>query len=468
MRIVFATDTYFPASTGTASFLFHITKKLRERGHEVHILAPALSVRGEIYEDENGTFIHGIRSMRVPIYPDLRLPIPVAMRNNIRKHIKQIAPDLIHIQHHFPIGRASFIVGRELGIPVIGTNHFMPGNLIHYFPIPKALHSRVEKFAWKQMMDVYEQLEEVTTPTSIAADVLRDVGFKKPVLALSNGVDVSRFQVYGDLAAVRAKYKIPKKKILLTIGRLDREKRLDLMIEAMPQILKSVDVQLVISGKGALAVKLKEQAKQLGVEKNVTFTGFIKDADMTTVLKLGDVFVAAGEAELQCISVLEAMAAGLPVVAADAVALPLLVEDGVNGYLFEMGNWSQLAQRVVDIFLNEAKRKRMAAASLRLIKRHDVTKVAGEYEKIYRRVIAKRKKMPIVKAKKQIPYLGLGLSVVAILISVFSYVAVFNTSSRIRLAEERLEAKLDKVTTMRNIGVEKVKSSIVRLERSLK
>ncbi len=475
MKILFATDTYFPASNGTTTLIYHLSEKLIGQGHEVHILAPGFSLGGESYVQDNGAIVHGVPTVSVPLYPDFRLPVLPVLKRVVRKHFGDIEPDVVHIHHHFIIGKAVFEVAKELDLPIMGTNHFMPENLLHYFPIPGFLYDRVRKYAWGKMFAVYEQLDLVTTPTQIAVDVLKKVGFRKEVIPLSNGINLERFNGKIDGGKMRKKYKLAHKKVLIFVGRLDEEKRIDLLFDALRAIAKKVDIALLVVGKGKLRKKLDGLVRELGLADKVTFSGYVADRDLPAVYKAADAFVMPGDAELQSIATLEAMASGLPIVAANAVALPMLVKNGKNGYLFKSGDAVDLASKIIKIFSNDKLRAGMARESLVMAKSHDLRKVSLQYESFYRKLIAgHRREEKVVGSYQEASELlvprfkfVLTFAVAILVLTVLTVTFAFNSPSDIKAEGAKWISKL-KVSDIADKGVVKVKSGFQMLEHTIK
>jgi glycosyltransferase involved in cell wall biosynthesis len=170
------------------------------------------------------------------------------------------------------------------------------------------------------------------------------------------------------------------------LGRLAKEKRNDVILRSLPDILRVTSVHLVLAGIGKEKPKLEELTRKLGIQEAVTFTGFVPDKDLPNIYRIADLFVTAGIAELQSIVTMEAMASGLPVVAVNAMALPELVHDGENGYLFADGDSQMLAQKVIAILSDQSMRAQMSKKSLDIIKDHDINEVVEEYESIYKKI----------------------------------------------------------------------------------
>jgi glycosyltransferase involved in cell wall biosynthesis len=174
----------------------------------------------------------------------------------------------------------------------------------------------------------------------------------------------------------------PQRKVFLFVGRVDYEKRLDVLLRAM-KLLQREDVQLVIAGRGTEKEKLEAQARELELGQRVHFAGFVPSEDLPALLNSVDIFTMPSQAELLSIASLEAMACGRPVLLANAVALPELVTVGGNGYLFEPGNPVDAA-RYLNLLADHPEHwARMGAASLEIARSHGMENILRQYENIY-------------------------------------------------------------------------------------
>src|SRR5207245_5212877 len=139
------------------------------------------------------------------------------------------------------------------------------------------------------------------------------------------------------------------------------------------------DAHIVIASTGPAAAELYAQVEQLGLKNRVTFLGYIADADLAPLYRLSDVFAIPSEAKLQSLATMEAMACGLPVVAADAYALPELVHHEINGFLFQRGNSKEMAHYLDLVVKDKGLRKQMGTKSLEIIAKHDRTQVLDQW-----------------------------------------------------------------------------------------
>jgi glycosyltransferase involved in cell wall biosynthesis len=385
MRVMIGSDTYPPDVNGAAYFTKRLAVALAGRGHEVKVLCPSRSLwNGVVTRD--GVVEYRTASLPVPFHPGFRFSPPPLLQRRLLGEVRRMQPDVVHAQGHFFVGRALIRAAKQLGVPVIATNHFMPDNLVFYLHLPERVEKKVTEWAWRDFSRVFDRADLVTAPTSFAAKLAEEKGVDHPVLPVSCGMDLSRFSPTNDGSAFKAKYGVPERPILMYVGRLDAEKHVDELIKALPLVRRSVDAQLVVVGDGHEHGNLVSLARGQGVEEYVTLTGFVPDGDLPGAYAATDVFCNAGTAELQSIATMEAMATGKPVVAANARALPLLVHDGENGRLFEPGDVEGLASRLVELISDDGQRRRMGRESLRIVARHDIGITLNAFEELYETV----------------------------------------------------------------------------------
>jgi 1,2-diacylglycerol 3-alpha-glucosyltransferase len=175
--------------------------------------------------------------------------------------------------------------------------------------------------------------------------------------------------------------------VFFFVGRVDREKRLDVIISAIG-LLDRDDIQFMIAGNGAKKDSLLEQVQELGLEQRVHFTGFVPNSDLPSLLNSIDVFCMPGEAELLSIASLQAMACARPILAANALALPELVTSGVNGLLFHPGDVEDAARCMTWLVDHPDQWLAMGAASLERVQPHRLENTVQRYERLYQNVLA--------------------------------------------------------------------------------
>ncbi len=401
MKILIVADMYYPDVNGCSYFTQRLARYKKAEGHEVAVVAPSRFLKNTD-EKKNNIRVFGVSSVQIlKKVKDMRLPHPFFIQSQMKKILKEFKPDVIHMQGHFTINRAMLKVAKKQGFPIVATNHFMPDNLTHYLPLPKKIIGLVNELMWYDFARVFNKVPFITTPTEIAANIIRPL-LDIRVVSITNGVDLERFNTKNNGMYLRRHFNIEENKpILLYVGRLEAEKHVEQIIEASAKAMKKVDFSLAIVGGGFEINSLKKQVKKLGISDNVFFTGFMSDEDLPAFYTIADCFINACPFELQCLAVMEAMASELPVIAVNAGALPHLIKNEVNGLLFKPGDINILAKEIYDMMVNANKREDMGKKSLQIIKNHSIEKMIEKYLAIYKQAIKYNKKFKEVR--KHIP-----------------------------------------------------------------
>ncbi len=388
MRILITGSTYAPAFNGQSMFTTNLAEGMARRGHEVWVLLP--SDRGKPYHTErNGVHIQTVSATEMT-FLHTEAYASVFPESEVRRFLKGLKPDIIHLQDHYPISVSVLFQARRAKIKLIGTNHFMPENLLPYIPLAPMLKPVLNRILWEWMKFTYTRLDVAVAPSRTAADIIRKQHIRVPVQAISCGVSLERFHPDQavDRQAFMERYGLdPQRTTFLFVGRVDGEKRIDVLIRAI-KALKRDDIQLAVTGKGAALPGLEALAQDLKVDDLVRFTGFVPDSDLPALLNCIDIFAMPSEAELLSIASLEAMATARPILAANSQALPELVTDDVNGYLFKPGSVSD-AMRCMLLLADHPERwAAMGAASLEKVQPHSLENMLTCYEDLYRQILA--------------------------------------------------------------------------------
>ncbi len=379
LRVLIGADTFPPDVNGAANFASRLGAGLAERGHEVHVEAPAFNRHhGDFQEQHDGATltVHRIYSWRWFPHDWLRFVLPWRSQAHAARLLDAIKPDVVHIQSHIVVGRGLARQAAKRGIRVIGTNHFMPENMIEHTLLPRFLRRKAIQIAWNDAAKTFALCDAVTSPSRKAADFLEAETNLRGVHAISCGIDAGLYTPNFD--------KRTENRVVF-VGRVTGEKHLDVLLKAFAALDTTLQAKLDIVGGGDLMNQLKQLAKDLGVSDRIDFLGYVTDEELRAALTRATVFAMPSIAELQSIATMEAMASALPIVAANAMALPHLVHDGENGYLFEPGSVTDLAARLTEVLtLPEDELKRMKKWSLKYIAAHDIQRTISIFESLYR------------------------------------------------------------------------------------
>lgn len=336
MRIALFTDSYLPELNGVAASVSTLHEQLRLLGHDVHVFAP--SNAGTEADDIS---IHRIRSMPLIFLKERRAAFfsPTLMHK-----ISAFEFDIIHTHSEFMMGLLGRMAARkQKNCPVVHTYHTIWEDYTYYITHGLA-DAQAREFARKFSRIWCNGCDLIVAPTHKTEYLLRDYGVTKPIRILPTGLDIDRFAPalhnQEERARRRRECGIPADaKVLLNIGRISREKNLEAVISAMPEVFaRHPDAYLVLIGSGPWGEALQKQAHTLGIADRVLFPGPKPWAEIDEYYAIGDVFVSASQSETQGLTYIEALAAGLPVIALYDPALEGVILPGVNGYLLQDGN----------------------------------------------------------------------------------------------------------------------------------
>ncbi|WP_442862051.1 glycosyltransferase [Arthrobacter sp. H-02-3] len=380
LTILIAADTYPPHVNGAAQFGYRLAKGMTARGHNVHVLACRPGKGPSFTEFSEEATVHRLRSHSVPTHEYFRITFPWEIKKEIALLFDRIQPDVVHIQSHYMIGEHVLYEAVKRGIRVVATNHFMPENLNPFLPFPQWFKDIIGRISWRDMGKVMSQADVVTTPTPLAARAMHQHAFLRKVLPLSNGIDAAAYELRPDEAIER--HASPT---ALFVGRLAEEKHVDVLIDAVAKTPKDLDIHLEIVGGGEVRPALEAQVARLGLTDRVKFLGLASDAELREAYIAADVFCMPGTAELQSLVTLEAMSASTPVLLADAMALPHLVREGENGYLFTPNDSDDLAAKLARVLsLPEDQLEAMGKISREMVESHGIERTLQTFEDIYR------------------------------------------------------------------------------------
>jgi glycosyltransferase involved in cell wall biosynthesis len=381
MRIMLVTDQYEPMVGGVPTVTRELAHGLAERGHSVALVVPSPAWRGRRAAAGQVSVIY-CGSLRWPWYEGMRLGCLPA--TTARKLIASFAPDVAHIHSPVTLGVMARSGARRQRVPVVYTNHYLPAN-VHPATAPG---SRVlDGMFYRHIVGFSNRCSYVTAPTATALGLLRERGLRVPSGVMSNGVDLRAYSPRPADGRIRRRYGLAAgRPLILSVGRLSPEKRLDVLLDAASRL--DGGAQVALAGAGPEEANLRARAERLGLAARVRFLGFVPESDLPDLYRLADVFAITSEAELQSLTTMEAMATGLPVVAVDAYALRELVRHGDNGFLARPGRAAEVAAYLNLLCSDPATRARMSAASRQIISGHERGRWLAEWESLYRGLAA--------------------------------------------------------------------------------
>lgn len=387
MRIAIFTDEFLPQFNGVVSYVLDTCEELVRLGHEVLVFAPRPK-RGVKLDTKKFSFqLVLLPSLPAFLYPDFRLTIPALPR--VLLNLRRFKPDVVHVMDPLTIGTDGIMAAKVRKIPIVITFHtfFMDEDILSYFKLKKRAKF-IQKRLWRLTAFYHNLASAVICPSLVSETELEKHGLKKPAVVVHNGIDLSKIKKISasEKVEIRLSYGIKKDEATaIFIGRLAQDKSINIVVEAWQRVVKKLPkAKLILVGFGPEQEKLKIQTRELNISPNVVFLGAAKRNQIFTrgIYYLGDVFVTASKIENQSLSMLEAMAHGLPLVGVKARGTPELISG--NGLMVEPDNAELLASAIIKILRDPKLREKMGQSSQEKAKEFDLKNSVKKLEAVYR------------------------------------------------------------------------------------
>lgn len=390
MKIAIFSDNFYPELSGISDSIIILAKYLVKLGHIVEFFVPkhpnknfhlAKLPLGELDLGKK-IEIHRLSSLPFPTpTKQARLVLPTGF--NLLA-IKKFNPDIIHSQLFFGVGLEALLAAKILKIPLVGTNHTRIDEIMRYSLVK---NKSVAKYMLRYMIWYYNRCNYVTAPSKLFLEEMKKNGFNRPAQIISNPVDFEIFNpgLAKNIKLTKNKFKLSETTIIYA-GRLAGEKNIDVIIKALPLVKKSTPkINLAICGHGSAQDSLLNLAKELGVAKNVKFLGTFDKPNLAKIYQASKIFVIASTSEVQSMTVLQAMACGLPIICARCNSMPDLVNNR-NGFLIEPYDYKTLAEKITLLLNNHQLRKNLSQGSLDFVQKFSAENIAKKWEELYKQV----------------------------------------------------------------------------------
>ena len=327
LRIGLFTDTYAPQVNGVSISLQLISEGLQRAGHQVTIFAPRIPG----YTDDKPGIVR-LPSLKYlndpPIYVAV-LGTPRSTWSLTRKHF-----DVLHAHSPLTVGLLAYFTASTKNLPLIYTYHTSITDYTHYLKIIGG--TGVIRHAARWFSTTSTNLgDQIVVPSPKFHRLLLEQKVTKPIHTIPNGIDLSNFKTAKHPGVFRNRLGVkPDASILLSVGRVDPEKRLDFLIDSFVRLADRIpEAHLVFAGDGSARKKLEEHAAATNVNDRIHFLGMVNRADLPDLLHDATVFLSASTTEVHPISVIEAIASGLPMVAVQDEAFEGMILENENGRL---------------------------------------------------------------------------------------------------------------------------------------
>ena len=380
MHIAFFTNSYLPVVSGVVSSLRSYRKALSEIGHTIFVFA-----QDENYQDQE-PFIFRYPSFHLPLESNIPAVIPIS------PHIDWLLPslklDLIHSHHPVLVGQAAARKSRELDLALVFTFHSQYREYTNYIPIPQEAVQNFLKNAVNNWLREYmRKCQHIVVPSESMLDILKkEYGLESHYTVIPTGIDLERF-VDEDGSNIRSQYGWETDRVMISIGRLAPEKNWNTLLHGAARAMDMYkNLRLIILGDGPERKTLQKLCDELGVSSRVKFPGEVPLSDVPAYLRSADMFIFASTSETQGLVTLEALAAGLPVVAVDASGTRDIVEDGCQGFLVE-NHPDALTEAVVRLMEDEELTARLKKSAVKRAESFDILETAKKLVSVYEQAI---------------------------------------------------------------------------------
>jgi glycosyltransferase involved in cell wall biosynthesis len=335
MRIALFTETFLPKVDGIVTRLKHTVEHLQKQGNQVQVFCPDYGLT-----EYRGATVYGISAFPLPLYPELKLAMP---RPSIGRAVKAFNPDIIHVVNPAVVGLAGVYYAKQYGIPLMASYHtHLPEYLKHYGL------GMLEPVMWSLLRSVHNQAKLNLCTSTAMVSALSDRGIERADL-WQRGVDTESFQP--ELASREMRSRLsqghPDDPLLLYVGRLSAEKEVDRIKDVMAAIPRS---RLALVGNGPAHDSLERHF----AGTNTNFVGYLHGRELGAAYASADAFIFPSRTETLGLVLLEAMAAGCPVIAANSGGIPDIVTNGVNGFLFDPDDAQGAIRATQNLFADAA------------------------------------------------------------------------------------------------------------------
>ncbi len=369
MRIALFTETFLPKVDGIVTRLRHTVDHLQRLGNQVLLFAPEGGPKSYC-----GAEIYGVSGFPLPLYPELKLALP---RPALGYALKKFQPDLVHVVNPAVLGLAGMFYSKVYRWPLLASYHTHLPQYLHHYGL-----GALEGVLWELLKAGHNQADLNLCTSTAMQDELNAHGIQRLDL-WQRAVDTESF--HPSLASAQMRQYLsgghPDRPLLLYVGRLSAEKDIDRIrpvLEAIP------GARLALVGDGPHRAELERHFAGTPTQ----FIGYLAGQELGSAYASADAFIFPSRTDTLGLVLLEAMASGCPVVAARSGGIPDVVEDGVNGYLFDPADDQGALRATQALLSDETQRQQLRQRARAEAERWSWVAATRQLQAHYRRVIA--------------------------------------------------------------------------------
>jgi glycosyltransferase involved in cell wall biosynthesis len=380
VRIAHFTNSYLPVISGVVRSVSLFRKALTDLGHIVFVFAQENN-----YED-NEPFIFRYPSVPLPLQVEVSAAIPVSPFMD--RLFPALKPEVVHTHHPVLLGQAAASKAREYDLPLVFTFHTQYREYTHYVPLPQeAVQNFLRDAVNNWLRDYMRKCQHIVVPSQSMLEILvQEYRLRSRYTIIPTGIDLGPFRD-ADGELLRAEMGWEAERVMISIGRLAQEKNWRTLLEAAALVIQDHPVlRVAILGDGPERFNLQDFTSQLGISENVSFIGKVPFDQVPKYLKAADFFGFASTTETQGLVTLEALSAGLPVIAVDGTGTRDILEHDRQGKLVD-NNPQALAEAIRSLLEEEDLFGRFQAAALERAKEFDIQVLAKRLVDVYQEAI---------------------------------------------------------------------------------
>lgn len=384
LHIAHFTNMYHPVINGVVRSISDYKKAFSDMGHLAFVFA-----QHDDYHDQEA-FVFRYPSLDLPISINIPAVIPVSMF--VDKLLPSLKLDVIHSHHPVLLGMTAASKAQKMDLPLVFTFHSQYQEYSHYIPLPQPdIQEFVQDMIHIWLGNYIRKCHHIVVPSQgMGALLEEEYGLQEGYSIIPSGIDLTPFRKTSS-NSLRAELGQRDEKIIISVGRMAQEKNWYTLLEACALSMQSdPKIRLVLIGDGPEKNELQKYAQELGIAQKVKFLGKIPFDEIPRYLKAADCFAYASVTETQGLVTLEAIAAGLPVAAVDAVGTSDIVRHGIEGLLCD-NNSAALAATIRSLLENSHSLERFKLAAKKRARTFSIENQAHQLEYVYYQAIGDHK-----------------------------------------------------------------------------
>lgn len=377
MRIGMMADVYKPHISGVTNYIALNKERLQAQGHQVYVFTFS---SGDYKDDEDNI-------IRSPGLPLLSTGLNFSLRYSKAARRLLQTMDVVHVHHPFFSGTLAMLYCRSRGIPIVFTNHTRY-DLYSQAYLPMMLDVIGNAALQAYLPAFCRSCDLVVSPSAGMREVLKTLGVDAYIEVVPNGVDLKPFHEPADPLNRSDLGFSEEDVVLLYIGRLGPEKNVPFLLKSFTGALQACErLRLIMIGDGPERQNLEERIEESRIGDYVRLTGFMPYDQVPRYVATADAFVTASVTEVHPLTVIEAMASGLPVLGISSPGISDTIEDGRTGYLVPQEDLAMFTGKMALMAIDDESRRKMGAAARQAAEMYAIERTAGMMLDCYRRAI---------------------------------------------------------------------------------